>query len=238
MLRKAEEKLARANSAPVEMATLRMEIGEALSARGKAAEAAPFYIKALDHLAMVASPDPAGSVAQTQKLLPIVLAGLAPDKGVETVAKYKASPVEGVAAAVAEAATKYAENLSEGGDPVAALQWIDALAAKVPDKFGVPFVARIDAARAKAVVANNTQKLKSDTDKAGATETILALGPLAVKPLAEQLKIIVSAEKPDEALENAIWALITQLSPAALQDKPRENKDQKLAAVDGLINGE
>ena len=47
----------------------------------------------------------------------------------------------------------------------------------------------------------------------------------------------VSAEKPDAALEKEIWALITQLSPEALKDKPIENKEQKLAAVEGLING-
>ncbi len=233
-----DKKMAGANSAPPELAVVRERLGDFHVGRAAHAEAARLFLGAFEQLAN-AKDARAGEVGL--KLLRAQMKADRCEQAVGTAAQLQqlASP------AVEQAAGLILDRLNQH---VAAEQFdkalglIAQLSKQVPDCFGGAWASKFGAIAeqatklqdAKNVPAWVAQLTTPGEPGKNAAQNLIAMGDRAVPLLAEELRKLISAEKPDASLEKAVIDVLGKLAPTWKPYEPGAPRDAKLQAIQSL----
>ena len=222
---------------PDRRAPVRVQLGEALLSAGRPAEAARELADAYALLAKAQSPDAPAAWARWIEAL------LAADD-VSAVTRIADGTHDAHTPAAVEALLKRLRSLQAGKDwddlvrlaaparqrlaaklDAESLQWLDAALQDAKAQ-----QAASDRQRVAALVGRLTAP-----DADAAEKDLLAMKDRALRPLLGELKRIVTAEKPDGALEKAVVKVLQQIDPRFRQYTLDAPLDQRRAAVDAWL---
>jgi len=240
-----EQALAAETPTPAGLAALSERIADALMVLDRFGEAAGRYRRLYD--ALVAGKDPRANEVGL-KLLRAELAGSQPAEGVARCRSLMdGSTDRALAAQVGRVLLEQIQAHLTAKDPERAVELTAAVSATpLPRQLGATWLTQFDDLRRQAeqarrqadaavVAAGVAAQAGNSVEAKRARDRIIALGPRAVGPLAEQLRQIIETGRTNGKVEQAIVEMLQAVKKDWTPYPPNADKTTKLKAITALL---